>query len=146
MMDDYPRYLERLKNGDLVNPFLDHFRITVTSLGDGTATFQMPIQPGYLQGAGLMQGGIIVALADEALAHAMMTLLQSGEGLTTIELKTDFCSAKEGDLVAEARVFKKGRTIARGDCLVKDDHSRHIVRLSATFMILHGVGERSYSP
>lgn len=138
-MDDYPHYLECLKRGERVNPFLDYFGIAVTTLTDGAATFRMQIQPGYLQGAGYIQGGVIVALADEAIAHAMMTLLKMGEGLTTIELKTDFLApVKAGELIADARVFKKGRTIARGDCLVKDDQGRDVVRVSATFMILHG--------
>jgi len=31
----------------------------------------MPVRPEYLQGAKAMQGGLIVALADETIAHAI---------------------------------------------------------------------------
>jgi uncharacterized protein (TIGR00369 family) len=97
----------------------------------------MPIRPQYLQGAGNMQGGMIVAMADEAAAHAIMTLLQPGEGLTTIELKSNFLApVRAGDLVAEARVFKKGRTLMIADCTVNDDSGRPVLRLSATFLII----------
>ena len=64
--------------------------ITLDELKDGYARFRMPVRPEYLQGAKTMQGGLIVALADEAIAHAMMTQLSPEEGLTTIELKSNF--------------------------------------------------------
>ena len=61
-----------------MNPFLDFFGITMIELKDGYARFQMPVRPEYLQGAKAMQGGLIVALADETIAHAMMTQLSPG--------------------------------------------------------------------
>jgi len=84
-----------------------------------------------------MQGGLIVALADEAIAHAMMTELAPDEGLTTIELKSNFLSGvSDGELIAEASVFKKGQSLMIGDCLVTDGKGRSICRVSATFMLL----------
>ena len=80
---------------------------------------------------------MIVALADEAIAHAMMTMLNPDEGLTTIELKSNFLSGVDrGELVAEATVFKKGRSLMIGDCLVRNDEGKNICRVSATFMLL----------
>ncbi len=109
----------------------------LTELADGRATFKMPVRQEYLQGAGAMQGGLIVALGDEAIAHAMMTLLKPDEGLTTVELKSNFlASVSEGELIAEANVFKKGQSLIIGDCLVKDGKGKNICRVSATFLLL----------
>jgi acyl-CoA thioesterase len=84
-----------------------------------------------------MQGGLMVALADEAIAHAMMTVLTPEEGLTTIELKSNFLAGVDkGKLRAEASVFKKGRSLIIGDCLVTDDGGKPVCRASATFMLL----------
>lgn len=84
-----------------------------------------------------MQGGLIVALADETIAHAMMTRLTPDEGLTTIELKSNFLAGvSEGDLIATATVFKKGRSLIIGDCLVTDNKEKSICRVSATFLLL----------
>lgn len=106
-------------------------------LGDGRACFKMPVRPEYLQGAKAMQGGLIVALADEAIAHAMMTQLNPNEGLTTIELKSSFLSGvSEGELTAEATVFKKGQSLMIGDCIVTNGKGKNICRVSATFMLL----------
>ena len=135
---NYPEYLKQLQGGKKgLNPYLDFFRVTLTDLSEGRACFKMPVRPEYLQGARAMQGGLIVALADEAIAHAIMTLLAPDEGLTTIELKSNFLAGvKDGELFAEATVFKKGRNLIIGDCLVKDHKGEKICRVSATFMLL----------
>lgn len=84
-----------------------------------------------------MQGGLIVALADEAIAHAMMSQLAPDESLTTVELKSNFlASVSSGELTATATVFKKGQSLIIGDCLVKNDKEKNICRVSATFMLL----------
>ena len=111
--------------------------IMVVQLGEGYAQFKMPVKPEFLQGAGSMQGGLIVALADEAIAHAMMTQLKPDEGLTTIELKSNFLSGvSQGELIAEATVFKKGRSLMIGDGLVTDNKGKKICRVCATFLLL----------
>ena len=97
----------------------------------------MPVCPEYLQGAKSMQGGLIVALADETIAHAMMTQLSPDEGLTTIELKSNFLTGvSDGELIATATVFKKGQSLLIGDCLVTDNTGKNICRVSATFLLL----------
>jgi uncharacterized protein (TIGR00369 family) len=75
--------------------------------------------------------------ADEAIAHAVMSQLLTDEGLTTIELKSNFLAGvTSGDLTATATVFKKGRSLIIGDCLVTDSNDRNVCRVSATFMLL----------
>lgn len=135
---NYHLYLENIQKGKKkLNPYLDFFNITLVELSYGRASFKMPVRPEYLQGAQSMQGGLIVALADEAIAHAMMTELSPEEGLTTIELKSNFLSGvADGELLAEASVFKKGRNLIIGDCLVTNGKGKNICRVSATFMLL----------
>lgn len=138
-MAGYASYLEQLRGGDRsVNPFLEFMDMNLLKLDEGYASFGMEIRPAYLQGAGQMQGGLIVAMADETIAHAIMTVLKEDEGITTIELKNDFLAGvKEGLLVAEARIFKKGQRLIIGDCIVKTREGRSVARTSATFLILN---------
>jgi len=138
----YDVYLEKLKAGHKgINPFLDFLDVTLVELKDGYARFKMPVRPEYLQGAKAMQGGLMVALADETIAHAMMTQLNPGEGLTTIELKSNFLAGvSDGDLVATATVFKKGQSLMIGDCLVTDNKEKNVCRVSATFLLLKKKG------
>jgi uncharacterized protein (TIGR00369 family) len=137
-MSDYPAYLRRLQSGEKgLNPFLDFFGIILEEMKEGYARLRMPVRPEYMQGAGFMQGGVIVAMADEAIAHAIMTVLKPGTGLTTIELKSNFLApVRDGELTAEATVFKRGRTLIIGDCLVMNGDDKEVLRCSATFLAI----------
>jgi len=137
-MPEYNKYLEKLKDGQKgLNPFLDFMEMKLNELKGGYAQFSIPIRPEFLQGAGTMQGGLMVALADEAIAHAMMTQLKPNEGLTTIELKSNFLAGvSSGNLLATATVFKKGNSLVIGDCLITDEYGKNICRVSATFLLL----------
>ena len=130
--------MKKIQDGQKgLNPFLEYFGITMIEFKDGYARFTMPVRPEYLQGAKTMQGGLIVALADEAIAHAMMSKLAPDEGLTTVELKSNFLAGvSSGELIATATVFKKGQSLIIGDCLVTDDKEKNICRVSATFLLL----------
>lgn len=136
-MPDYSTYLRRFQAGEKsLNPYLDYFEITLEEVREGYARFRMPVHREYMQGAGFLQGGLIVALADEAIAHAAMTVLEPASGITTIELKCNFLApVTKGELVAEASIFKKGRTLIIGDCLVKDENDRDVLRCTATFLM-----------
>jgi len=136
VMADYPAYLRRLQAGEKgVNPFLSYFGMALEEAQEGYARFRMPVRPEFMQGAGFMQGGVIVAMADETIAHAIMTVITPETGITTIELKCNFLApVREGVLIAEAHVFKRGRTLIIGDCLVKNGENREVLRCSATFL------------
>jgi uncharacterized protein (TIGR00369 family) len=139
-MTDLPTYLRRFQGGEKgLNPYLDYFDITLEEVREGYARFRMPFRPEYLQVRGFLQGGLIVALADEAIAHAAMTVLDPASGITTVELKCNFLApVTKGELIAEASIFKKGRTLIIGDCLVKDENSRDVLRCTATFLMFSG--------
>jgi uncharacterized protein (TIGR00369 family) len=138
IITNYSKYLARILAGEKgLNPFMDFVGIAPVELKDGFAQFRMPVRPEYLQAAGRMQGGLIVALADEAIAHAMVTRLTPDEGITTIELKSNFLAGvTSGELIATATVFKKGDSLIIGDCLVTDEKGRNVCRVSATFLLL----------
>ncbi|MBN2515922.1 MAG: PaaI family thioesterase [Deltaproteobacteria bacterium] len=136
-MFDYNGYLKQLQSGDSSsNPFLNFLDMKLEEIKEGYARFCMPIRCEYMQCNGVMQGGLIVAMADETIAHAIMTLLGSREEIATVELKNNFIApAKGGTLTAEATIFKKGRSLVVGDCIVTNDDGMVISRSSATFLI-----------
>jgi uncharacterized protein (TIGR00369 family) len=137
-MYDYEDYLNRLQGGDdAMNPFLGFMGMTLEELGSGYARFRMPIVGEFMQGAGVVQGGLVVAMASESIAHAVMTQLEPGEGIATIELKNNFlASVKDGELIAEARVFKKGGRVIIGDCLVSSDSGKALSRTTSSILLL----------
>jgi len=96
------------------NPFIKFVGIQVPRLGKGYARFLLPFKPELANSIGLMQGGVIAALADEAAAFALYSLVKK------VEMKINFLGAvKEGDVTAEAHIGKRGRTISLGEFEVR---------------------------
>jgi uncharacterized protein (TIGR00369 family) len=102
------------------NPFIRFVGIEVPQLGKGYARFALPMKHDLENSIGLLQGGVIAALADEAVAFALYSLVKEGETINTVEMKINFLGAvKEGTVTAEARIAKRGRTISLGEFEVR---------------------------
>jgi uncharacterized protein (TIGR00369 family) len=102
------------------NPFIKFMGITVPQLGRGYARFVLPFKPELANSIGLLQGGAIAALADEAVAFALYSLVKEDETINTVEMKINFLAAvKEGEVTAVARISKRGRTISLGEFEVR---------------------------
>jgi acyl-CoA thioesterase len=102
------------------NPFIRFVGIQAPRLGQGYARFLLPFKPDLANSIGLLQGGVIAALADEAVAFALYSLVPQGETFNTVEMKINFLGAvKEGDVIAEAHIAKRGRTISLGEFEVR---------------------------
>lgn len=139
MAPQYARYLDRLRRGEPVrNPFLSTVGVTLVEINEQECVMAMECRPEYVQSAGALQGGMIVALADEAIAHAAMATLADDEDVTTVQLNMNFLGpAVVGDrLLARATLVKRGRSLIVGEALVTNQEEKLIGRCSATFMVL----------
>ena len=133
-------YLDRIRaGGRSANPFFGMMGIDVVSFGDGRAVLRMEVRPDMLNGAGWLQGGMLVALADEAIALAAYTRLTEGEGIATISESTSFIrGVRSGTVFAEGRVLRKGRRVAfcEGEVWIEDGGERSLLsRTSAAFAV-----------
>jgi uncharacterized protein (TIGR00369 family) len=132
-------YLEKIKNeGRCANPFFSLMGIDVVHVEAGRAVLCMEIRPDMYNGVGWLQGGMFTALADEAMALALYPLLSRNEGIATISESTSFIrGAREGTLVAEGRVIKKGRRVAfaEGDVRADDLEKTLLAKTSAAFAV-----------
>lgn len=133
-------YFEELRNrGRDANPFFVMMGIDVDSIGDGTAQLSMQVRPDMQNGVGWMQGGIFTAMADEAMALALYTVLSPGEQIATISETTSFLrGARDELLVATGRVVRKGRRVAftEGDVRKGTGDGEILARCAAAFAIL----------
>jgi uncharacterized protein (TIGR00369 family) len=132
-------YFEEIKGqGRQANPFFCLMGIDVVSVGEGNAVLCMEVRPDMLNGVGWLQGGIFTALADEAMALALYSLLSQKEGIATISESTSFIrGVREGVLIAEGRVIKKGRRVAfaEGDVTLDQQEKEILARTSAAFAV-----------
>jgi uncharacterized protein (TIGR00369 family) len=104
---------------------------------DGAVQIGLHLRGAHCNSRGLLHGGVIAALADNAMGLSCGLSLPSVEGLVTVSLTVDYVgSAKIGQwLQIEPRVLKTGKSMGFADALVTADGAV-IARASATFRIL----------
>lgn len=104
------------------NPFVRFMGVQVPELGEGYARFTLEIRPDFHNSQGFLQGGVIAALADEAVAYALFSLVAEGEMISTVEMKINFLApVQQGVLEAQAHIRKRGRTLSLGEVEVSQD-------------------------
>jgi uncharacterized protein (TIGR00369 family) len=132
-------YLEKIQSlGRQANPFFCLTGIDIVSAEPGKAVLTMPVRPDMHNGVGWLQGGMLVAIADEAMALALYPLLEKNEGIATIAESTSFIKGiRKGTILAEARMIKKGRRVAFMEAEVwEDDGEKTLLsRTTASFAI-----------
>ena len=104
---------------------------------DGVGSASMTIQDKHRQSAGVVQGGIIVALADYAFFRAVQSLLEPGQEAVTLELKVNFLApARDGELTATSRIVRSGRRVIVGDMEVADLNGTLIAKGLGTYLMV----------
>jgi uncharacterized protein (TIGR00369 family) len=86
-----------------------------------------------------MHGGVFSALVDMAVGGALSTMHEAsagGVGQTTLDLNVSFMGAGTGDVIAEGRILRRGRTIAFGEATIADAAGRLLAVGRATYMIV----------
>jgi uncharacterized protein (TIGR00369 family) len=78
----------------------------------GTIKLKFQARPEFLNPIGVIQGGFLTAMLDEALGGAIAAMLGPARFAPTVELKVNFIrSAHVGPIVAEARVIHQGISV-----------------------------------
>lgn len=85
-------------------PFEEYLGMKIDKAAEGRAVLSMPFKVKLAQGAGLMHGGAVTALADTAVAMAIKSMVPEGTDFVTVEMSLRFLApAREGVVRAEAR-------------------------------------------
>lgn len=93
--------------------------------------------PELCTAAGVLHGGVLMALADSAGGVCAFLNLPPGAHTATIESKTNFFGAvKEGTVRARSRPLHRGRTTIVVETDVFDSSDRHVARTTQTQAIL----------
>ena len=138
MSDDL---LERVRARSRDNLFWRHLGIVVDDARAGWVRLRVPVRDDLRNAAGApVHGGVYSALVDTAVGGALSTLHESAEGgvgQTTLDLNVSFIAgATGGDIVAEGRILKRGRSIAFGEAKITDGTDRLLAVGRATYMII----------
>ena len=135
MMDEYFKALR--ENGQGVNPLLAYLGATLESVSTEEVRLRLEVSQYLLQGAGVVAGGILATMADEAMAHVVMANLKNGSKTATIEMNMRYLrSANQGVLFAVGRIARQGRTIITTEGEVRDQDDHLLALAGASFIVL----------
>lgn len=133
-------YLEEISlKGRDANPFFRMMGIDIVSYGEGQAVLTMDVRPDMMNGDGWLQGGVYTALADEAMALALFTVLTETEITATISESTSFYrGVQDGTIIAEGSVVRKGRKVAFTKAVVRrpGEKGEILAESSASFAVI----------
>jgi uncharacterized protein (TIGR00369 family) len=135
-MDEIPPgYAAHFRRSAVTEPWEPLF----SRIAEGTVILATRIRQAHCNGKGFLHGGVVSALADNAMGLSLIETLrrdgiERGRGGVTVNLAADFlASAQIGQwLEFMPRVLDIGRTIAFADCLVRAD-GKLTARANATF-------------
>ena len=108
-----------------------------TSGGPDEVEATLEWAPELCTAAGVLHGGVLMALADSAGGVCAFLNLPSGAHTATIESKTNFFGAvKEGTVRARSRPLHRGRTTIVVETDLYDSSDRHVARTTQTQAVL----------
>ena len=129
-----------LADAQTVNPLFNFLHARLRRAEDGEAEVILTISKSLTQGLGMVAGGILATLADEAMAHAAISTLAEDERCVTVEMNIRYLRAADAatvkTLTAKGSVLKRGKHIIVCTADVFDDTNRLLASTGSTFSVL----------
>jgi uncharacterized protein (TIGR00369 family) len=124
---------ERL-NGE---PFLALLGLRFEEIRGGYARCRMPFRADLLQGGGVVHGGAIASLLDSVGIGAILSAAdERPRRLVTLSLSIQLLAAVvDADVVAEARLRRRGRRVAFLDVEARDPSGREVAHAEIVALV-----------
>ena len=123
--------LAELRDGAEGEPIASFLKMQLLELSPGYAKVSMKLGPEYQNFNGLVFGGIVVAVADQAFAYAVNSVAHPS---IASQFNIHFITAaRVGDeLIAEGRVVKSSRRAGIAEMTVTNQEGKLIARATGT--------------
>jgi acyl-CoA thioesterase len=129
-----PDNVEKLKELEKKEPIAAFLGMKLVELTPGYSKITMTLKPEHINFNGMVFGGIVMAIADQAFAYATNSLVSPS-------IATQFnihliSGAGVGDtLTAECRVIKSGRRIGVSEMTVTNQDGKLIAKATGTTVV-----------
>jgi len=112
--------------------------LRIAAVEKGVATVEIDAGPDHLNAGGIVHGGVICTLVDVAVGVACHAMDRPGtpRAQATTELNVTFLrTAGPGLLSCQARIRRRGRSLAVGEAEVSDGAGRLVAVGRATYLV-----------
>jgi uncharacterized protein (TIGR00369 family) len=134
--------LERVKRRWESDPYVRLLGLEIVDFAPGKSRLSLPLSERILNGGqGVPHGGSLCSAMDIAIGIALNAMNATADegpvGQTTTDLNVSFLAgAREGPLIIEAEIIRRGSTLAVGESSVRDANGNLAAVGRATFMII----------
>ena len=112
-------------------PFAAHCGIEPIAFKDGRTTLRVCVAPEHGNNLGIAHGGLICTLLDIAMGTAARCTV--GLPVMTLDMQASFLSPGRGELTAEGRVLRAGRSIVFCEAEVRTADGDLVAKASGLF-------------
>jgi len=130
-----PDLLQRLRKRLADSPALGWLSPTLEELALDYCVLRLPYREAVTNGSGTVHGGILATLADTAVAFALATNFDGKMGFATTDLTIHFLRRARSEVIARARILKKGRRVNVGEVEMVDADGLEVARVLTTFLL-----------
>ncbi|MCO6389418.1 hotdog fold thioesterase [Aliihoeflea aestuarii] len=120
--------LRRVVEGEYPAPSIAaRMNFGLVEVDEGRVVFQGMPGARHFNPLGSVHGGWAATVLDSALGCCIHTLLDKGEGYSTVEMKVNYLrpiSDKTGVVTCEGKVVNKGRTLAVSEARMTDENGK----------------------
>jgi uncharacterized protein (TIGR00369 family) len=118
-------------------PWVQELDIRIEAIRVDGVTLRVPAAERLSRVGGIVCGQAMMALADTAMALAVATVKGEFVPMTTVAQSSAFLRPATGDLLAEARIIRLGRTLVYGEIpLHTGDAGRPVAHVTSTYMLV----------
>ena len=124
-------YLEELRAKAEKEPIASFLGMELVELSDGYARVDMKLKPEHVNFNGMIFGGIIMSLADQAFAYATNSVITPN---VASQFNIHFIAAASvsDELTAECRVVKSGKRVCISEMTVTNQEGKLIAKATGT--------------
>jgi acyl-CoA thioesterase len=126
-----PDNLKKLKELGKNEPVASFLGMKLLELSPGFARVSMTMKPMYLNFNGMIFGGIISAVADQAFAYATNSVINPNVA-TQFNIHFIAAAGEKDELTAECRVLKSGKRVCVSEIKVINQAGKLIATATGT--------------
>lgn len=122
-------------------PFFNLIGLEVVEMKPGLSTTRIAWRDDLCQPAGILHGGVIAALTDTGIAHALLLTdvykeyASRGGYIVSVDLRVRyFRPVAEGTIVCESTIPRLGRQIMHGESIISNEQGKEIARGESIYM------------
>jgi uncharacterized protein (TIGR00369 family) len=119
-------------------PFFELLGLQAEEATTDFARMRLPFTTDLQQARGLVHGGAIASLIDSAGVLAIKATLPEAVGGSTVSMTVNYLApARQIDLIAEARIIRRGRSIVFLDVDVFAPDGERIAKGQLTYKVVY---------